>query len=545
MIDNKLVQLIENSITSNWRLPALTNYKAGTCTYKEVADKILDIHDIFSELKIEPDDKIALLGKNSVNWAISYLGIVTYGAIVVPILSDFHTKDIAHIIQHSESVLLFADENLADELEFDSSDNINAVFSLENFECIHSCKKKILKKINNLQKSSKNRNLFSDTFSLPTISNKELASIAYTSGTTGFSKGVMTTHNNLAANLVYAFENMPIESGDHILSFLPLAHSFGCAFEFLFPFCQGAHITFLNKIPSPRIILDAFSKVKPKLILTVPLILEKIYNKKIKPKITSQPFKALLKIPGVKKLIYKKIKDNLVDAFGGEFMEIVIGGAPLNNEVEDFLKKINFPFTIGYGMTECAPLISYTGWKNHKKNSVGKPVFTLDVEIDSDDPENEIGEIIVKGENLFQGYYKDEQTTSKSFENGWFHTGDLGTMDSDNFVFIRGRSKSMILGPSGQNIFPEEIEAKINNLPYVQESVVVEREDKLVALIYPDYEVMDSEGIDESQVKEIMKENRKKLNQDVPHYSRITDFELYPEEFEKSPTKKIKRYLYR
>jgi long-chain acyl-CoA synthetase len=545
MIDENLVQLIEDSITSNWRLPALTNYKGGTCTYKEVAGRILDIHDIFSELKIEPNDKIALLGKNSVNWAISYLGIVTYGAIVVPILSDFHTKDIAHIIQHSESVLLFADENLADELEFDSSDNINAVFSLEDFECIHSCKKKILKKLETMQKSAKNRELFADRFSLPSIANKELASIAYTSGTTGFSKGVMTTHNNLAANLIYAFENMPIKSGDHILSFLPLAHSFGCAFEFLFPFCRGAHITFLNKIPSPRIILDAFNKVKPKLILTVPLILEKIYNKKIKPKINSQPFKALLKIPGVKKLIYKKIKDNLVDAFGGEFMEIVIGGAPLNNEVEEFLKKINFPFTIGYGMTECAPLISYIGWKNHKKNSVGKPVFTLEVEIDSDDPENEIGEIIVKGENLFQGYYKDEQTTSKSFENGWFHTGDLGTMDSDNFIFIRGRSKSMILGPSGQNIFPEEIEAKINNLPYVQESVVVEREDKLVALIYPDYEIMDSEGIDETEVKGIMKDNRKKLNQDLPHYSRITDFELYPEEFEKSPTKKIKRYLYR
>ncbi|HMA62656.1 MAG TPA: AMP-binding protein [bacterium] len=545
MMEENLVALIEQSITDNWRQPALSNYKADTRTYKEVGKRILEIHDVYKELDIQPDDKIALLGKNSINWAIAYLATVSYGAVLVPILSDFHTRDIAHIIKHSESIFLFSDDNLFEDLETDSIDNIKAVFSLENFECLFTRKKKMDKKIKKAKDNIKERSITPDVFSLPSVAKDKLASIAYTSGTTGFSKGVMTTHNNLVANIIYAFQNMPIRSGDNILSFLPLAHSFGCAFEFLFPFCRGAHITFLNKIPSPRIILEAFDNVKPRLILTVPLILEKIYNKKIKPKINSQPYKALLSVPGVNKMIYKKIKDGLVDAFGGEFMELVIGGAPLNDEVEAFLKKIEFPFTIGYGMTECAPLISYAGWKEHKTNSVGQPVFTLDVKIDSKDPENEVGEIMVKGENLFKGYYKDEETTRNNFEDGWFHTGDLGTIDNDNFIFIRGRSKSMILGPSGQNIFPEEIESKVNNLPYVQESVVIERSNKLVALVYPDYEAMDSEGIEERQLKDIMQDNRKKLNQNLPQYSRLNKFELYPEEFEKSPTKKIKRYLYR
>jgi len=545
MMEENLVALIEQSITDNWRQPALSNYKADTLTYKEVGKRILEIHDVYKELDIQPDDKIALLGKNSINWAIAYLATVSYGAVLVPILSDFHTRDIAHIIKHSESIFLFSDDNLFEDLETDSIDNIKAVFSLENFECLFTRKKKMDKKIKKAKDNIKERSITPDVFSLPSVAKDKLASIAYTSGTTGFSKGVMTTHNNLVANIIYAFQNMPIRSGDNILSFLPLAHSFGCAFEFLFPFCRGAHITFLNKIPSPRIILEAFDNVKPRLILTVPLILEKIYNKKIKPKINSQPYKALLSVPGVNKMIYKKIKDGLVDAFGGEFMELVIGGAPLNDEVEAFLKKIEFPFTIGYGMTECAPLISYAGWKEHKTNSVGQPVFTLDVKIDSKDPENEVGEIMVKGENLFKGYYKDEETTRNNFEDGWFHTGDLGTIDNDNFIFIRGRSKSMILGPSGQNIFPEEIESKVNNLPYVQESVVIERSNKLVALVYPDYEAMDSEGIEERQLKDIMQDNRKKLNQNLPQYSRLNKFELYPEEFEKSPTKKIKRYLYR
>ncbi len=544
-MEENLVALIEQSITDNWRQPALSNYKADTRTYKEVGKRILEIHDVYKELDIQPDDKIALLGKNSINWAIAYLATVSYGAVLVPILSDFHTRDIAHIIKHSESIFLFSDDNLFEDLETDSIDNIKAVFSLENFECLFTRKKKMDKKIKKAKDNIKERSITPDVFSLPSVAKDKLASIAYTSGTTGFSKGVMTTHNNLVANIIYAFQNMPIRSGDNILSFLPLAHSFGCAFEFLFPFCRGAHITFLNKIPSPRIILEAFDNVKPRLILTVPLILEKIYNKKIKPKINSQPYKALLSVPGVNKMIYKKIKDGLVDAFGGEFMELVIGGAPLNDEVEAFLKKIEFPFTIGYGMTECAPLISYAGWKEHKTNSVGQPVFTLDVKIDSKDPENEVGEIMVKGENLFKGYYKDEETTRNNFEDGWFHTGDLGTIDNDNFIFIRGRSKSMILGPSGQNIFPEEIESKVNNLPYVQESVVIERSNKLVALVYPDYEAMDSEGIEERQLKDIMQDNRKKLNQNLPQYSRLNKFELYPEEFEKSPTKKIKRYLYR
>ena len=545
MMDENLVQLIEKTIKSNWHSAAFTDYKDQTRTYRDVGKSLLQIHGVFDKLKIQSTDKIALLGKNSTNWAISYLAIVTYGATVVPILSDFHTKDIAHILKHSDSIILFADDSLFDDLESESICDLEAVFSLNNFECLHAQKQKSLKKIAQAKESYEKQEAGADDYSLPEISNEKLASISYTSGTTGFSKGVMTTHNNLVANIVYATQNMPIGPGDPILSFLPLAHSFGCAFEFLFPFCRGAHITFLNKIPSPRIILEAFGKVQPRLILSVPLILEKIYNKKIRPKLESQPIKSMLKIPGVKNIIYKKVKNNLMDAFGGNFFELVIGGAPLNDQVEDFLKKIKFPFTIGYGMTECAPLISYTGWKEHRKKSVGKPVFTLDVKINSDNPAEEIGEIMVKGENLFQGYYKNEQATSKNFENGWFHTGDLGLMDEDNFIYIKGRSKNMILGPSGQNIFPNEIESKINNLPFVQESLVIQRENKLVALVYPDYEVMDSKGKSESDLDNIMEKNRKKLNANLPHYSKVSKFELYPEEFEKSPTKKIKRYLYR
>ncbi|MBN2279211.1 MAG: AMP-binding protein [Candidatus Marinimicrobia bacterium] len=544
MIKQNLVALFEQTIQSNWDLPAFSDYKGEVYNYRQVAETIFEIHAMFKRLNIEPGDRVALLSENSSTWAMTYLATLSYGAVIVPILPDFHTRDIAHILQHSESSCLFTIENFYDKLDSEEINNLKAVISLKDFSLFY-LDKKISKKWETSSEISKNETLSRNSFKLPQVENPALASISYTSGTTGFSKGVMTSHNNLVSNIVFAIENLVLHPGDKILSFLPLAHSFGCAFEFLFPFCRGAFINFLNKIPSPRIIMEAFEYVKPRLILSVPLILEKIYNKEIKPKIESQPVKSLLKLPGSKQLIQKKIYKSLVNVFGGNFQELIIGGAPLNHQVEEFLMDIKFPMTIGYGMTECAPLISYSSWKTRRIKSVGKKVDNMEVTIDSDDPQHKIGEILVKGENLFMGYFKDEETTRKSFKGEWFCTGDLGTMDDDGFIYINGRSKTMILGPSGQNIFPDEIESRINNLPLVQESLVLERNQKLVALVYPDFVEVDKQKINQAELKNIMEENRKILNGLLPQYAKVTEFQLYPEEFEKSPTKKIKRYLYR
>ncbi|MDY6915754.1 MAG: AMP-binding protein, partial [Candidatus Cloacimonadota bacterium] len=387
--------------------------------------------------------------------------------------------------------------------------------------------------------------VFAESFSLPKIDNEELAAIVYTSGTTGFSKGVILQHNSLAANIIYAHINMPLKPGDSILSFMPLAHTYGCAFEFLFPFTLGCHITFLNKTPSPKIIVKAFQKIKPQLILSVPLIIEKIYKKQILPQLNREPVKTLSKIPVLKNVIKKTIKKKLMEAFGNNFHEIVVGGAALNNKVEAFLADIKFPFTIGYGMTECGPLISYASHKIHRLQSVGRVVNTMEVEIDYEDPKNQAGEILVRGENVMKGYYKNESATNSAIDkDGWLHTGDMGLLDEDGFIYIKGRCKNMILGPSGQNIYPEEIEARLNNMPLVQEALVIEHNQNLKALIYPDIDIIDAHSIDNEKLKQIMEQNRKKINQQLPVYSRIKHIELYPEEFEKTPTKKIKRFLY-
>jgi long-chain acyl-CoA synthetase len=378
------------------------------------------------------------------------------------------------------------------------------------------------------------------------VSNAALAAIVYTSGTTGFSKGVMLPHNSLIANVKFAREHLPLGSGDPMVSFMPLAHSYGCAFEFLYPFAVGCHITFLGRIPSPKVIIQAFQAVHPRLVLSVPLILEKIYRKQLKPVVDKPTMKLLLKVPLIDGAIAAKICRKLSDVFGGVFEEIVIGGAALNPDVEAFLKRIKFPITVGYGMTECGPLISYTGWKTHRPQSVGTPVDTLEVKIDSEDPKNVVGEICVRGENVMYGYYKNDEATNQAIDqDGWLHTGDLGVVDEDGFIYIKGRSKDMILGPSGQNIYPDEIEAKLNNMPYVQESLVLDKDNKLYALVYPDLELVDAQKLTEADVKTKMEENRRTLNQTLPAYSVITRIDLYPEEFAKTPTKKIKRYLYR
>jgi len=543
MIEENFVGLIEKSIRENWTSSALADYEGEDYTYGEVAGTIKKLHRLFKKIEIQENDKIAAIGNNSVNWAIVYLAVVTYGGIVVPILPDFHLKDKEHILKHSDSTILFADEDQYEQLETEYIDQMKAIISLQDFNCLYCRDKSYSEKIKQIV--DEEVKLLPEDFGLPNISNEDVASITYTSGTTGFSKGVVLTHNNYAANLVYAFENVYLESGDTILSFLPLAHTFGCAFEFLFPFCRGAFITFLHKIPSPRIILEAFDRIKPNLILSVPLILEKIYNKKIKPALNKQPTKSMLMIPGLKNVVQKNIREKLRDSFGGEFKEIIIGGAPLNNEVEKFLMEIDFPFTVGYGVTECAPLISYAGWKERKYKGSGTPVDTLDVKIDSENPHSEPGEVLVKGDNVFKGYYKNEEQTQDSFQNGWYRTGDLAIIDEEGHLFIKGRCKNMILGPAGENIFPEEIEFKINNKPYVEESLVIERESNIVALVYPDYEKMDEEEITQKTMEEKIEDIRAEINRELPQYSKINKMELYPEEFEKTPTKKIKRYLYK
>ncbi|MCK5823422.1 MAG: AMP-binding protein [Bacteroidales bacterium] len=545
MIKQNFVEYFENSIKHNWELPALTNYQGETLTYAQVGLKIKKIHCIFKKNNVKKGDKIALIGKNNSNWAIVYLATVTYGAVIVPLLQDFPKNDIHHIINHSEAIVLFISKPIFEKIDVPEINNVKTIFSLENFSILKTNDKNVETSLIEAEEYCSKIKLTPENFTLEKIRNNDLLGILYTSGTSGFSKGVMLSHNNLAANIRYAQENFKVNKGDRIVSFLPLAHAYGCAFEFLWPFTKGCHITFLGKIPSPQIIIKAFQEIKPKIILAVPLVLEKVYKNKIKPILQTKKVQILTKIPFLNKIIYKKFLDNLKESFGGQFDEVVLGGAALSKEAEMFFHKIKFPYTIGYGMTECAPLVSYSPWHKTKMFSTGVVVDTLEVKIDSDDQYNTVGEILVRGENVMIGYYKNEEATAKSIDkDGWLHTGDLGLIDENNCIFIKGRSKSMILGPSGQNIYPEEIEAKINNLPFVTESLVVEKTGKLHALIVPDYDFIEEKGIDKERFEFEMLNNRNLLNQDLPNYMKISKFEIRKEEFEKTPKKSIKRFLY-
>jgi long-chain acyl-CoA synthetase len=447
-------------------------------------------------------------------------------------------------------VILFVADTIYEEMDEAKMQELEGIFSLTDFKLLHSPKKtipKVLQKADTLFLEKYDGTLTKEKFNLDKVGNDELAGILYTSGTSGFSKGVMLHHNSLAANVRFAQNNIALKSGDSILSFLPMAHSFGCAFDFLFPFCVGCHITFLGKIPSPKILVQALGSIRPRLILSVPLLIEKIYKSRIKPKLDKAVVKALSKLPVLGSKILQKIRHKLIEVFGGNFIEIVIGGAALNSEVETFLRKINFPFTVGYGMTECGPLISYIPWPENKFTAVGKLMDTLEIRIDPSvtDAKDGTGEILVRGENVMKGYYKNEEATKATIDkDGWLHTGDLGVIDEDGFIYIKGRHKDILLGPSGENIYPEVIEAKLNNLPFVEESLVIEKAKKLVALVYPNMESADEAGLNEQALQEKMEENRKALNEQLPVYSRINKIELYPEEFEKTPTKKIKRFLY-
>ncbi|HNZ52574.1 MAG TPA: AMP-binding protein, partial [bacterium] len=506
---------------------------------------IKEFHGLFEMLGIGKGDRIAVAGKNSTNWAIIYLATVSYGAVIVPVLSDFAVDEIHHIVNHSGSKLFFSSESIYDRINDETMTGLKVIFSLENFAVLHDYSKN--EKIDEFIEEFRSKNELSpEKFSFDEISSKKLASIVYTSGTTGFSKGVMLSHNCLMANVQFFIDNLPVENDSRVVSFLPLAHCFGCAFDFLSPFVKGCHITFLGKIPSPKIILKAFEEIKPVIIFAVPLILEKIYRAKIMPVLESAKMKILMKIPGLKNLIIKKIGRSINEAFGGNHYEIIVGGAAFNPEIEEFFMKAGVRVTVGYGMTECGPLISYRDYyKGRPVGSCGKVINYLDIKIDSPD-EHGIGEICVKGENIMDGYYKmDEQTAEAIDSEGWLHTGDLAYIDSEGFIFISGRSKNMILSSSGQNIYPEEIEAKINFMAYVAESLVLDSGNgKLVAYVYPDKEKMSANNITEEMVAEIMKENRVKLNEVLPLFAKVTDIRLYPEEFEKTSTKKIKRRLY-
>ncbi len=549
MIKEKLVDLIRASIQKNWDKPSMSNYGGESILFSEMGQKITELHLIFEICNIKPGDKVALIGKNSINWTAVYLATVTYGAITVPILPDFKPNDIHHIVNHSDSVVIFVADNIFENMNTEFIKDTKFAFSLSDFSPLYVENKKkysnIPADVSKLFTKKYPSGLTVKTFHIPDIGNDKLAVFSYTSGTTGFTKGVMLTHNSLAANMVYANNNMPLVSGDKVVSFLPLAHAYGCAFEFLWPFTIGCHITFLTKTPSPQIILKAFKEVRPRLILAVPLIMEKIYKKQILPALKKPTVKMMLKMPLLSKVIEAKIRKKLVDSFGGNFHEIVIGGAPLSSEVEDLLRRIKFPFSIGYGMTECGPLISYANWDKTRLRSAGKIVDSLEIKIDSSDPINEAGEILLKGENIMKGYYKNPEATAATLEpDGWMHTGDLGLIDKDNFVYIKGRSKSMILGASGQNIYPEEIEAKYNNMPFVQESLVVEKNGKLVILIYPDHETADKKGLSEQELMDIFEQHRKHLNAEMPAYMGVSGVRIFSEEFEKTPKKSIKRYLY-
>jgi long-chain acyl-CoA synthetase len=550
MIKTSFVEMLEGSLRTNWDLPALSDYKEEAIHYGRLADRILWLHSFYGACGIKRGDKIALLGRNSANWGVVYLATVSYGAVIVPILPDFHTSDCHHIINHADNRLLFVADAIYEKLDEGQMPLLEGIISLQDFSLLLGRKKSVSKARERADEeylAPFGGSLTRERFHFPVVGNEELAAILYTSGTSGFSKGAMLPHNSLAANVEYAQNSIELRSGQSILSFLPAAHAFGCTFDFLFPICTGCHVTFLSQIPSPKVLVQALALVRPHLILSVPLVIEKLYRKNIKPLIDKVSIRALSKVPGVKSLIHKKIRAKLFDVFGGRFMEVVIGGAAINEEVESFLRQIGFPYTVGYGMTECGPLISYSRSREHRFGGVGKTVYTLKLRIDPQVTQSSdgSGEIQVWGENVMTGYFKNESATREVFTpDGWLHTGDVGIMDDDGFIYLKGRHKSMLLGPSGQNIYPEEIEARLNNLPFIEESLVIDRGQRLLALVYPSMEAADAEGIDETALGEKMKENLALINEQLPAYSKLSAIEIFPQEFEKTPTKKIKRFLY-
>ena len=538
----RLNGLFQQSLIENYDLPAFSDYNGEGFTYGQIAENIYRFHRFFQLSGIEHGDKIALLGRNSSNWGVIFLAVMSYGSVVVPILPDFNSVDIHNIINHSGSKFLFVADNFVEKFNNKSLPSIEGFVNLTTMTVIEGTNPGIKE---NWSKAFDNSPFDVESFVFNELAPDHTCVISYTSGTSGLSKGVMIPALSLYSNLIFAREHMPIKANDTIVSFLPMAHVFGLLFDFLFPVTVGCHITFLSKAPTPQIIIKAFKEIKPRLILSVPLVIEKIYKKQILPKMQTPLMSVLLKIPGISSLIYKKIKNALIETFGGQFYEIVIGGAALNAEVEKFFRKIDFKFTVGYGMTECGPLVSYASWNTTQPLSAGKLVDRMEVRIDSPDPFNIVGEILVKGDNNMLGYYKNEEATRETIdEDGWLHTGDLGITDENQFIYIKGRCKNMLLGANGQNIYPEEIEVKLSNAPFVAECVVVERDGKLIGLVFPDADAVKEQEITSSMLEEQMEENRQLINRDLPRYSQISRIEIVCEEFEKTPKRNIKRYRY-
>lgn len=546
--EHQFIDYIEQSIIKNWDRDALTDYKGITLQYKDVARKIAKFHIVLESAGIQPGDKIAVCGRNSAHWAVTFLATITYGAVIVPILHEFKADNIHNIVNHSEAKLLFVGDQAWENLNEDAMPLLEGIASLADFSSLVSRNEKLtyaFEHRNAIYGQRYPKNFRPEHICYRKDRPEELAIINYTSGTTGYSKGVMLPYRSIWSNVAYCFEMLPVKPGDHIVSMLPMGHVFGMVYDFLYGFSAGAHIYFLTRMPSPKIISQSFSEIKPRVISCVPLIVEKIIKKDILPKVDSKIGKLLLKVPIVNDKIKSLARQAAMEIFGGNFDEIIIGGAPFNAEVEAFLKKIGFPYTIAYGMTECGPIICSSRWENLKLASCGKATTRMEVKIDSPDPKTHAGEIICKGANLMLGYYKNQEATAQIIDiNGWLHTGDLGTIDEEGNVTVRGRSKNLLLTSSGQNIYPEEIESKLNNMPYVAESLIVLQHDKLVALIYPDFDDAFAHGLQQTDIQQIMEQNRIELNQQLPNYSQISKIKIHFEEFEKTAKKSIKRFMY-
>ena len=548
-MEKSFIAFVEESIKKHWDLDALTDYKGATLQYKDVARKIEKLHILLAESGIKPGDKVAVCGRNSSHWGVAFLAILTYGAVAVPILHEFKADNIHNIVNHSEARLLFVGDVVWESLNEAEMPLLEGIILMTDFTLL-VCRSKQLEyareHLNELFGKKFPRNFRREHVSYRRDNPEELAVINYTSGTTSFSKGVMLPYRSLWANTQFAFDVLTLKPGDRIVSMLPMAHMYGLAFEFLYEVACGCHVFFLTRMPSPKIIFQAFADVKPHIVIAVPLIIEKIIKKNVLPKLETLKMKVLLKVPIINDKIKAAVREQMIQGFGGNFYEVIIGGAAFNQEVEKLLKSIDFPYTVGYGMTECSPIICYEDWKRFKPGSCGKAAPRMEVRIDSPDPQNIVGEILTRGDNVMLGYYKNPEATAQILDaDGWLHTGDLGVMDEEGNVTIKGRSKNMLLGPSGKNIYPEEIEEKLNNLPFVAECIVIQQNDnKLVALIYPDFEDAYSQGMSDSDIEAVMEENRTTLNAELPAYSQISRIKIYPEEFEKTPKKSIKRFLY-
>lgn len=547
-IQNSFIELIEQSIRNNWNQDALTDYKGITLQYKDVARKIEKLHILFEHIGIKPGDKIALCGRNSANWTATFLGIITYGAVAVPILHEFKADNVHNIVNHSEARMLFVGDQVWENFNEAAMPHLDGIIELKNFDLVVSRSKELSYIREHLNEEFSKR--YPCRFRAEQVNYRrelpeELAVINYTSGTTGYSKGVMLPYRSILSNIIHIHDKVGLKPGDRIVSMLPLGHIFGLVFDFLYGMTVGAHLWFLTRMPSPKIIAESFAEIRPRVIACVPLIVEKIFKKNILPKVDNRMGKLLLKLPIISDRIKEQIRQQAMEVFGGNFIEIVVGGAPFNPEVEAFLRKINFPYTIAYGMTECAPLICHSRWDEILYTSCGKTVANMETRVLSSDPEKIPGELVCKGANVMLGYYKNEEATAQTIDkDGWLHTGDMAIKDKEGNIFIKGRCKNMLLTASGQNIYPEEIEARLNNMPFVNESLVILSGDKLIALVYADNEEAYAQGFNTKQLEEAIENNRIELNKVLPAYCQITRVKLYPEEFEKTAKKSIKRFLY-